>query len=36
LSGEVGARGRLPEYLSTLASAGVLLVTVWQDVSLIK
>jgi hypothetical protein len=36
LSGVVGGRGRLPEYLSTLASAGVLLVTVWQDVSQIK
>jgi type IV secretion system protein VirD4 len=27
---------RLPEYLSTLASSGVLLVTVWQDVSQIR
>lgn len=27
---------RLPEYLSTLASSGVLIVTVWQDVAQIK
>jgi type IV secretion system protein VirD4 len=27
---------RLPEYLSTLASAGVLLITVWQDVSQVR
>lgn len=27
---------RLPEYLSTLASSGVLVVTVWQDVAQIK
>jgi type IV secretion system protein VirD4 len=27
---------RLPEYLSTLASAGVLIITVWQDVAQIR